>query len=83
MNELIQELSDKAKAAVPAGLVVDKWIQRYNEEYAKLIVQECVQALRDRTPVPDDTEPVEEYDRGYIRAFTDCQYTIEEHFGLE
>ena len=83
MNERIQELATQAKEAVPAGLVVDKWIECYNEKLAELIVQECVQALRDRTPVPDDTEQLEDYDKGYIRAYTDCQYVIEEHFGIE
>ena len=42
MNERIQELAAQAKTAVPAGLVVDKWIEAYNQIFAELIVQECV-----------------------------------------
>ena len=41
MNKQIQELAAKAKTLVPAGLSVDQWIETYNEELAKLIVEEC------------------------------------------
>lgn len=49
MNERIQALAEQAKANVPAGLVVDKWIECYNEEYARLIVQECAKFLEENS----------------------------------
>ena len=41
----IQELSRKAKAKVPHGLGVDKWIEVYNEKFAELIVRECADVV--------------------------------------
>lgn len=41
MNQRIQELADRAKGKVPAGLDVTQWIEVYNEELARLIVKEC------------------------------------------
>ena len=45
MNERIKQLAEQAKASVPAGLLVDEWIERYNEIFAELIVQECVSCV--------------------------------------
>ena len=36
----IQDLSRKAKAKVPHGLGVDKWIEVYNEKFAELLFNE-------------------------------------------
>ena len=48
MNERIRELAEQAKASVPAGLVVEEWIQVYNKNFAELIVRECADiALRE------------------------------------
>ena len=53
------------------------------EKFAELIVRECIQTLRDNTPVVDEHDPVEDWDRGYIRAMVDCEHHIQEHFGVE
>jgi hypothetical protein len=45
MNERIKQLAEQAKASVPAGLLVDEWIERYNELFAELIVQECISSV--------------------------------------
>ena len=45
MNKQIQELAEQAKISVPAGLPVTEWIERYNEIFAELIIQECVDNL--------------------------------------
>ncbi len=74
MNKLIKSLSDQAKQKVPQGLFVDQWIERYNEEFAKLIVQECVKTMYDDAiarQVPPDIEKTPTY---YAKA-------ILEHFG--
>jgi hypothetical protein len=42
MNQRIQELAEEARANVPAGLVVNEWIDTYNRVFAQLIVQECM-----------------------------------------
>jgi hypothetical protein len=44
MNEKIQQLAKIAKERVPTGLFVERWIEHYNEELAKLIIQECISA---------------------------------------
>lgn len=51
-------------------------------KFAELIIRECVQTLRDNTPVIDEHDSVEDWDRGYIRAMTDCEHHIQEHFGV-
>jgi len=48
-----------------------------------LIVRECVQTLKDNTPVIDEHDSVEDWDRGYDRAMKDCVHHIQEHFGVE
>ena len=45
MNERIQQLAEQAKASVPAGLLVNEWIERYNRIFAELIVQECISSV--------------------------------------
>jgi hypothetical protein len=52
-------------------------------EFAELIVKECVQTLRDNTPVLDENESLEDWNKGYIRAMSDCEHHITEHFGVE
>ena len=44
MNQRVQELAEQAKNKVPAGLEVSRWIEVYNEELARLIIQECISA---------------------------------------
>jgi hypothetical protein len=41
MHPKIKELAEQAKASVPAGLLVNEWIDEYNRIFAELIVSEC------------------------------------------
>ena len=75
MNERIQELSEQAKAAVPAGLVVDKWIQRYNEEYARLIIEECIQLMHEQETIPAGNL--------YSKPTHIHELAIKQHFGVK
>ena len=71
MNTHIQELAAKAKAAVPQGILgVDKWIEAYNEKFAELIVQECVDICNDTN------------DASYLNGVI-AGRKIREHFGVE
>jgi len=45
MNERIKQLAEQAKVSVPAGLLVNEWIERYNEIFAELIVRECISCV--------------------------------------
>jgi hypothetical protein len=45
MNERIRELAEQAKTSVPAGLLVNEWIDKYNEIFAQLIVRECISCV--------------------------------------
>jgi len=45
MNERIRQLAEQAKASVPAGLLVNEWIERYNEIFAELIIEECISSV--------------------------------------
>lgn len=87
MNERIRELWDEAAksvAAYPSGQN-NSWETQVNfmDKFAELIVRECVQTLRDNTPVIDEYDSVEDWDRGYIRAMVDCEHHIQEHFGVK
>jgi hypothetical protein len=45
MNPKIKELAEQAKISVPAGLLVNDWIEKYNEIFAELIVKECITSV--------------------------------------
>lgn len=47
MNERIKSLAGRAKESVPQGILdVDKWIETYNEKFARLVVKECADIAR-------------------------------------
>ena len=81
MNERIAELWDKAAE----DTMDQSWESqtKFMERFAELIVRECVQTLLDNTPMLDENESVEDWNKGYIRAMSDCEHHIKEHFGLE
>ena len=85
MNERIRQLAEQAKASVPAGLDVSEWIEKYNEIFAELIVNECA----DLYTHDDVTAPVgqsaygEAYQDGWIEGTKAFRETILEHFGVE
>jgi hypothetical protein len=74
MNERIKTLAEIAKTKVPPGLLVDHWIDKYNEEFAKLIIREAVSvmyanAIDRQVPLDIDKTP------------THYAIAILEHFG--
>lgn len=71
MTVQIQQLSNKAKAAVPHGLSPDKWIEVYNEKFAELIVGECAMVL---SKVPGGYDSAVFYKNSKI---------LKEHFGVK
>jgi len=71
VNERIQVLADQAKQSVPQGiLAVDKWIETYNKEFARLIVVECA----------DVAYKFDELTLG--QGYTVAKH-IKKHFGIE
>ena len=78
MNEQILELAKQAGVSGQS----ETTLHPNQVKFAELIVKECVQTLRDNTPVVDDHDSVEDWDRGYIRAMVDCEHHIQEHFGV-
>ena len=69
---LIRELAEQAKASVPAGLLVDEWIAKYNQIFAELIVRECLGMIENEASTY--AEPV-----WAVELVND----IKEHFGVE
>lgn len=53
------------------------------KKFAELIIRECAQALIDNTPVLDEYDSEEDWDKGYGQAMMDCVHHIKEHFGVE
>jgi len=71
VNERIKELADRAKQSVPQGILdVDKWIETYNEKFARLIVSECA----------DVAYKFDELTLG--QGYTVAKH-IKKHFGIE
>jgi hypothetical protein len=85
MNPRIKLLAEQAKASVPAGLLVNEWIDEYNRIFAELIVQECANLYTH----DDVTAPVgqsaygEAYQDGWIEGTKTYRETILEHFGVD
>lgn len=76
MKNQIQKLAEQAKKSVPHGLAVDKWIEVYNEIFAKLIVEECC----------DKIESEYKYALGEKTQWAmsqDVQDMLKKHFGVE
>ena len=44
MSERIKLLAEQAKQSMPNGLLVERWIELYNQKFAELIIQECISA---------------------------------------
>ena len=80
INDIIKQVPDLRYDASTGQFETDR---RALYDFALLVVKECVQTLRDNTPVVDEHDSVEDWDRGYIRAMVDCEHHIEEHFGIE
>ena len=82
MNERIKELAEQCYTTYRNGH--GGYTEQFDEEkFAELIVRECAQTLIDNTPVLDEYESQEDWDRGYGRAMRDCIHHIKEHFGVE
>ena len=76
MTDKIKEISNKAKELVPKGtLNVEEWIDSYNNIMLKLIIDECVQIMREQEHIPT----------GFLYAKgTDIhELAIKKHFGVE
>jgi hypothetical protein len=82
MNERIRELAEQAKVSVPAGLLVDEWIAKYNQMFAKLIVQECI-SLAKICECIDGSRDVDPYTQGVNDAIHITVQRIEAMFGVE
>jgi hypothetical protein len=81
MNEQIKLIADKVWSL---NIDPNPQFNQCLQEFAELIVTECVQTLIDHTPVLFTNEVAEEdWDKGYDRAMKDCVHYIQEHFGVE
>ena len=69
MNERIRQLAEQAKASVPAGLLVNEWIDKYNQIFAELIVRECMEWCDAHATIDGSAQQV--------------RNSIKNHFGVE
>ena len=74
MNKKIKKLVEQAKKNVPHGLTPEKWLEVYHENFAELIVRECV-------AICQDTDGEDNMDAKSGRQ--DCAVEIIEHFRVE
>ena len=77
MNK-IQELVDQAKKSVPAGLAPAEWLEVYHEKFAKLIVKEYTDVLKDSLANYDSRAMF--HPREIVEYAT---RSISKHFGVE
>jgi hypothetical protein len=82
MNALIAQLANQAKASVPAGLLVNEWIDQYNQIFAELIVRECL-AHGKSTQSQAVVNGSEEYNAGREMGIKVFMNQIKKHFGVE
>ncbi len=76
MNEkLIQQISEKTKKRVPQGLQVNEWIEKYNEIFAKFIIEECIQIIYEQEKIPKEFF--------YPKSATQHESAIKNYFGVE
>ena len=47
MSERVKLLAEQAKQSMPNGLLVERWIELYNQKFAELIIKECAHKLED------------------------------------
>jgi RNA-splicing ligase RtcB len=67
MNKRIQTLADQAKKNVPHGLGTDKWIEVYNEKFAKLVIEATLDQVKERAYYTGDRDWSDEVDRPWIQ----------------
>lgn len=67
MNKRIKDLVDKAKAQVPAGLAPDQWLEVYHETFAKLLVEDVLDEVKERAYYTGDRDWSDEVDRPWIQ----------------
>lgn len=73
-NKRIEQLSNLAKNDVPAGLSVDEWIDCYNNNLLKLIIEDCVRIMNEQERIPAGFL--------YSKAATMHELAIKKHFDL-
>ena len=75
MNNRIQQLAEEAKKRVPSGLLVDSWIERYNIELARLVIDECIIVIHHQERIPKQFF--------YPKPAFMHEGAIKQHFGVE
>ena len=63
----VQQLADQAKKSVPHGLSPDKWIEVYNEKFAKLVIEATLDQVKERAYYTGDRDWSDEVDRPWIQ----------------
>ena len=76
MNEIVDQLSEQAKSTIPLGIEVNQWIKQYNDNFARLIVLECMHECL-RMQLGNQYTPEE------LLFQTKYRKIIKEHFGVE
>ena len=77
MNSKIREFAEQAKNSVPAGLDTVEWIEKYNEIFAELIIEECTNKMYE---VMENTEQI---DLAYNAMLTAIVADIHKSFGIK
>jgi hypothetical protein len=86
MNDIIRELADKAREyaewSTPQGL---EWFDNFKEQFAELIVRECIQNIRDNMKIAKvDTLGDKDLFLETLRTSGHFYITeLERHFGVE
>lgn len=81
MNDLlIQQLTERAKIYTNAAGETYKTNFKFEERFAKLIIDECIEEL-DAVKVEDYGN--DDWDKGYDAGLTQAIETIKERFGIK
>jgi len=85
MNERIRELAEQAGSTHKQNLGVYQFYTDELEKFAQLIVQECMNQVREQyLPVLEDELMMKDtHWKGYVQCGVDSYVAIKEHFGVE
>jgi len=78
MTQRFQELSLQARQSVPSGLGVDQWIEAYNEQLGRLVVQDTIGVMSELVNNSDNRGL---YNVGEMAVFFET--AVKKHFGVE
>jgi|LakMenEpi03Aug12_release.lakeMendotaPanAssembly.Ray.scaffolds.fasta_scaffold4423431_2 hypothetical protein len=72
---IIEKLADQAKNNVPEGIEVTRWIEIYNENLVRLVIDQCIDIIYNQEHIPSEFF--------YAKSARQHEYAIRNYFNLQ